>query len=513
MCSAKGFALALFAATAVLLAAFFATLASGGEAPAPAATDAGKPAENPAPPAVKTSVKTTELGLSNNLSKQPRFTLTVSPDGRRYASTVTASDKDTTYTVIVDGKEGKAFSKVTPVIFSPDSKHFTYTGTTMEGQTFLITDNVETAIAGTVDMEAFSPDGKRIVYFITKGDKHYVFVDGQKGKEYDGYAFTKTMRATPDSEPSLIVWPGTQLPFFSPDSKRYAYIAQTGGKWRMVVDGEEGKAYDDIEYFPQFADTVFSPDSKHTFYQAGTNGKAVLVIDGKEIEGGVMAPAFSADGKHTAYAVKKDEKTYVVVLDEKPGKEYNLLARPVFSPDSKHMSYLAESGKDWFVVTDGVEGKKYSGIWPSGGTIYSPDSQHIAFGASRDKGGPMLAVDEVEYDSPYVPAPDTTIFSPDSKHTACLAVSGIKDELGVLDYFVLKDGVKSNAYMAFSWGGRPMTIYQPVFSADSKHLAYCTIKRDDKGKSVGMFVVDGTEVETGMEPWCAPIFDSPTKFH
>jgi hypothetical protein len=44
-------------------------------------------------------------------------------------------------------------------------------------------------------------------------------VDGVVGKEYDGI--------------------GDHA--FSPDSKRFGYAADRGGKWSVVVDGVEGK--------------------------------------------------------------------------------------------------------------------------------------------------------------------------------------------------------------------------------------------------------------------------------
>jgi len=95
-----------------------------------------------------------------------------------------------------------------------------------------------------------SPDSKRVAYVGRKGDKLFVVVNGEEGKGYDDIGFG-----------SLI---------FSPDSKRVAYEAREGNKWFVVVDGEEGKRYDGIG-----VDTlIFSPDSKRVAYMAreGKNG-------------------------------------------------------------------------------------------------------------------------------------------------------------------------------------------------------------------------------------------------
>ena len=50
--------------------------------------------------------------------------------------------------------------------------------------------------------------------------------------------------------------PGTLV--VSPDSKRVAYLARRGRKWFVVLDGVEGKEYDEIGE----GSLICSPDSK-----------------------------------------------------------------------------------------------------------------------------------------------------------------------------------------------------------------------------------------------------------
>jgi len=72
-------------------------------------------------------------------------------------------------------------------------------------------------------------------------------VDGIAGEEYEGI-----------KEPGFA---------FSPDSKRVAYAAQRGEKWRVVVDGLEGEGYN---AFLRGAKLDFdTPKSLHTLAGRG----------------------------------------------------------------------------------------------------------------------------------------------------------------------------------------------------------------------------------------------------
>ena len=66
-----------------------------------------------------------------------------------------------------------------------------------------------------------------------------------------------------------------------------AYAAQRGGKWTVVVDGEEGKPYEDARR------PIFGPDGRHVAYTATRGNKSYVVVDGQEGDGydGVIAGA------------------------------------------------------------------------------------------------------------------------------------------------------------------------------------------------------------------------------
>jgi len=167
-----------------------------------------------------------------------------------------------------------------------------------------------------------------------------------------------------------------ELPIFSPDNRRMAYVAKGGKKLAVVVDGKEEKPHDVIVE----GTFIFSPDSRRVAYEAMeilrqgliVDVKRFVVVDGKEekpYDGiGKGSLIFSPDSRLVAYAARSGanswSSTWSVVVDGKEEKSYYGIGEgtPIFSPDSRRMAYVAKVGKKSFVVVDGKEEKSYDGI-------------------------------------------------------------------------------------------------------------------------------------------------------
>jgi hypothetical protein len=128
---------------------------------------------------------------------------------------------------------------------------------------------------------------------------------------------------------------GSQV-LFSPDSRRVAYLAHSGGMKRIYLDGKA----DDVEM--EFLEGVmlFSDDSKHLAYggrcfNQSFVDKSFFVVDGKK---GAAYDAlgyfgFSHDGKHIAFTAKKGDKMLIVVDGQERGEYSGVPAGPVFRSD------------------------------------------------------------------------------------------------------------------------------------------------------------------------------------
>jgi hypothetical protein len=236
----------------------------------------------------------------------------------------------------------------------------------------------------------------------------------------------------------------------------------------------------------------------------GVEGKWYHLIGEKIIMGPpIQRLVFSPDSQHFAY-VARDAEGFFVVQDGVEGKKYpSGVLTPVFSPDSKRMAYGgSETEGTWCVVLDGVEGTKY-------GTVaqftFSPDSSRFAYWGGSI-GRQCVVVDGVEgktYSNPYYapitprmgPMESVSIaFSPDSKRVIYLAQNGMSRCI------VIVDGVESKEYVR---------IFDLVMTSDSKHIAY----RAGLGQRA-IWVLDGQEVIVrDLNAMTGLTFDSPTKCH
>jgi hypothetical protein len=230
-----------------------------------------------------------------------------------------------------------------------------------------------------------------------------------------------------------------------------------------------------------------SPDGRRFAAHVKTNkNKWVVVIDGKpgpEFEEvrfqdrsrlpGVEAVVFSPNSQHAAYAghTGSGEKGWVVVLDGKAGPEFDevlVFGRLQFSPDSEHLAYRAIRAGRWFMVVDGKEGSVFQE--EVGNPLFSPDSQHLAYRAKRE-GKWLMVVDGME--GPQFREMRDPMFSSDSQHVAYRAQKD-RDK-----WMIVVDGQPGPefAYIDQGW----------TFSPDGKHLAY----KARTGSNKWVIVLDG----------------------
>lgn len=267
-----------------------------------------------------------------------------------------------------------------------------------------------------------SRDGRRVAYLARRDNKDYLVVDGNeieirplsidKGGTFqfsaDGSHYAMIVKGQHDSNyASWVVLDGTVSPVytavpeltFSPDGKRYAYIAETRTGTIVIVDGKASAGYEKAQQL------VFSADSRRLAYAAKSARGWQLVLDGAPQplihSEDIRMVQISQDGQHVAYVGVntaddpvnfRSDHAYLAVVDGKPSKPHPNILDLKLSPDGKRHAFIAAvlppNGSVRFVaVVDGKESPPYDELQD---ITFSPDSGKVAILAQNRPNGFLL---------------------------------------------------------------------------------------------------------------------------
>lgn len=262
-----------------------------------------------------------------------------SPDGKHYAAH--CSDLSNHQYVISDGKRGQDYAAVNDMSFTPDSSTLVYTSF-VNSKTFLVVGDKEFGAAmGSGGQPVFAPAGNRVGSFIT--------INGTRSLVMDG-------KITP-----LNARGGSDLSF-TPDGAHYAYFADQGNGFSLVIDGVSQAQsvltrvdIVDLEHSATGLKYVFSPDSKHVAHFGDNTAGVVrgIFLDGKFFplgpDGVNTKLGFSPDSKHLFWIHIYGNNPNRLLIDGKAvldfyGAGQNLGAIPhwwEFGPDGA-LSFLTQ---------------------------------------------------------------------------------------------------------------------------------------------------------------------------
>lgn len=345
-----------------------------------------------------------------------------SPNGQHFAYDASVGDKEI---VVVDGSEGQKYDKVYDIVFSQDGRRYAYQAT-KDGKPVMVVDGREEGPYGHIgDNPVISSAGQHVLFYISREgeSESHVVVDGEIQEKIgwdpvispDGSRWAYQRGAAYNGDPTYIVLNGTVIDLghdklvpqkvFSLDGKHFAYAWTENGAYTdhtVVVDGVQGKAYPS----PGAGKIVFSPDGSRVAYSAKSRGEGyMMVLDGKEgkIYDEVSDPVFSPDSNHVAY-IAKDNDSKFVVLDGMEDKRYGSVFGLSFSVDDR-LGYVAQNNSDQLVVVDGQEGPHYLADWYGRGIrfgpVFSPDGRHVVYIANDGNKGQYVVVDGVQNPNPW----------------------------------------------------------------------------------------------------------------
>ena len=281
----------------------------------------------------------------------PRF----SDDGRRLAYRAKRNKKEM---IVVDGAPGPAYDDVGDPIFSPDSQHLIYPAK-REKKWVVVEDGEE---QGLEMKEIWRGDlrlkDQRLVtglpwaYFHPKEGPIYF------GRVDKGWSLNIAGVAGPEFD--AVTWPV----FWGGDERHYTYAgAAVKGTWtgvkgvgQVIVDSEAGPVYEGKNTktsggsgYADFGGSALA----NALASALVAGVAAAIEHGTDRSGyesgiglaqgalrsfrarsfGVSSPQLSPNGKRIAYAARRDDEDYVVVLDGEIGPAFESIeCGPIFTP-------------------------------------------------------------------------------------------------------------------------------------------------------------------------------------
>ncbi|HTO02727.1 MAG TPA: hypothetical protein VL069_03450 [Opitutus sp.] len=401
----------------------------------------------------------------------PVSVLSFTPDGKRVMFYQQTSDTMQSFQLMMDGKPvTPAFDQVPSPLFSPDGKRWALLGTQPRNpnERFLIIDGKDAGyVAGRLQ---FTPDSKRLVSVTGQPGvgEQSLLVDG---KSILTASIIDKVVISPTGEIATIAIPkgaqkkqlhlngkpvrGTENAWnvvFSPDGKRWAAAcAEAPSAW-VVVDGKKQQDYNNVR------DVMFTGDSSKCVYVAETGVKKFVVIEGQEDAGNNLihvGPILSKTGGHVAYSagemMGKLKVHYNGTVQPERRNNFNLS----LSPDGKHFVYYAANDA---VSTELIVDGEVRGTAASfgGETIFSPDSKLIAINARPPKGNEALFIS-----GEFVPYPKRMGyprpmgFTADSQHLVFQGTEEGPEGSPVRSYYVDGQRVAQFSPRGMTWANNP----------------------------------------------------------
>ena len=307
-----------------------------------------------------------------------------SPDGDHYAYVVRNPADEKQAALIVDGKLSSIQGSAPQ--FTPDGRHLFTRIPVAGGQGVGLLIDGKPALRALDVVLHMPPVGSGVVAVLT-----------QKGADNVNAQFLVAGGKRVEGSDAALI----SRVFFSPDGKHYAADCQTRGlKHFMIIDGKKGLEYDTVGSLTGSADVLFSADSTRHAYVARSGPKSFVVVDGEEFPEGypsIQALGFGGpQGKRVGFmGFGNNSRDRWVVMDGKTEPRNLAFNDLAFSPDGAHYVYsFNEPGGAGAIyrrfVIDGVV-EEDSSLLPMFGPmanegvafVFSPDGKHVVHHGMR----------------------------------------------------------------------------------------------------------------------------------
>jgi Tol biopolymer transport system component len=296
--------------------------------------------------------------------------MAVSPDGTRIAYAARVNEQ---WRMVIDGSEGTLYDEVSEPLFSGDSRHIAYQARSGGKWRIVLDGKMSAECASYYNRPSFNDDSEKILYIENTEDA------GRVRLVLSALSFKD--QKVKELNAALIA--------VNMDKSRVAASVEKNGRHGVIefslADTEnvkEGKQYDAI------LNLAFASDGVSTIYVAQRGGERLIVLGGMEevLPEGETAglPVVSPDNKRAGVIMASKEGLFLhqAFTKERPEeKRYEEAADLVYSGDSTMQAYTARKGDSWFIVLNGKEGPAFDRVVTP---LFSPDNSRLIYRARKE---------------------------------------------------------------------------------------------------------------------------------
>jgi hypothetical protein len=233
-------------------------------------------------------------------------------------------------------------------------------------------------------------------------------------------------------------WQYCSLPRLSSDGRHCGFVGQKGGRYYVVIDGQESEPYESV------TGIWFSAGDFHYAYEARIGAREIkgVFVDGKRVSApseGAYSPRFSPSGSRFGYKVMKEQRESLVCDGRVVCADASMIYPQIWSRNSKHWMAVIERQENGKKVkrlcADGVEGATaYLDV--AAGCDISDDGHYAAWAKRADQDWVLIrdGTETAEHSS----KGGYCMFGGAGKHLAVLKRTGDKEQL-------LMDGISVGA--------------------------------------------------------------------
>jgi WD40 repeat protein len=359
------------------------------------------------------------------------------------------------FRVVHNGIPGNPFYVIGDLSLSKDGKRVAYIGHISDTLRRVVVDTAEGPLYGEIGSPLFTPDGRHVVYTITKEKKSYLVVDH---KVHDELPIEQDLLLSPDSR--YVAFATSP----KPGEKRRFIISDLALQDKVELESC-GQMYLASEDRTRIA-TVCSDGGKRSIKIVDFVNRSVVETISTPPDGNLYHLRFGPDNRSFAAGLIKDNMNRFILYNgriEKTPEGEELLSDPLVLSNPDRVGVIIGIATNAHLYNAFSTSKPIDTAYGfTSEFAASKDGRHYAYVAIKAGGEERMRVVVDGHEGPLFDKAVSPVFSPDGRYLVYRARQGGKRFLVVSD----TKGVVVRQHRNYDM------VFQPTFTPDGKSVAY-----------------------------------------